>query len=185
MECVGGVSKGKQTASFLMLDIIEKKCAFKAQDLYYSYKYLSGILMMRSFIPDDFPHIRHEKVRYSDTDRQGHVNNAVFSTFLECARTDILYDKSRGLIISGRELVIVQIEIEFLAEVAWPGTVEIGSRVKKIGHSSIVFEQAIFQAGKCASVSTNVMVMIDAVTRKSIALPEDVMEGLADVIKEP
>ncbi|MDA9664477.1 MAG: thioesterase family protein [Porticoccaceae bacterium] len=138
--------------------------------------------MTSSFIPDDFPQLRRENVRYSDTDRQGHVNNAVFSTFLECARTDILYDKSRGLLNPDRELVIVKIAIEFLAELSWPGSVEIGSRVAKVGHSSIMFEQAIFQGDKCASVSTSVMVMIDKVTRKSAGLPEDVAERLADLI---
>ena len=137
---------------------------------------------MNNFTPNDFPHIHHENVRYGDTDRQGHVNNAVFSTFFECSRTRILYDQSRGLITPGRELVIVKIEMELLAELTWPGTVEIGSRVKKIGRSSIVFEQAIFQAGKCASVSTNVMVMIDANTRRSAALPETVVEAFGDLL---
>ena len=33
--------------------------------------------------PDAFPSRTHDKLRYNDTDRQGHVNNAVFSTFLE------------------------------------------------------------------------------------------------------
>ena len=34
----------------------------------------------------DFPHCRDERVRYRDTDRQGHVDNAVFSTFYECSK---------------------------------------------------------------------------------------------------
>ncbi len=137
---------------------------------------------MTNFVKADFPHIHQENVRYGDTDRQGHVNNAVFSTYFECSRTLVLYDQSRGLIAPDRELVVVKIEMEFLAELTWPGAVEIGSRIKKIGRSSIVFEQAIFQNGKCASVSTNVMVMIDAATRKSAALPETAVEAFADLV---
>lgn len=39
----------------------------------------------------DFPVITFDKIRYSDTDRQGHVNNTALSTFLETGRTEILY----------------------------------------------------------------------------------------------
>lgn len=137
---------------------------------------------MADFAQADFPHIHQENVRYGDTDRQGHVNNAVFSTYFECSRSRILCDQFRGLNTPHPEFVIVKIEIEFLAELKWPGTVDIGSRIKKIGRSSIVFEQAIFQGGKCASVSTSVIVMIDAVTRRSAALPEDVVGVFADLM---
>lgn len=32
---------------------------------------------------EDFPLRTYDKIRYADTDQQGHVNNAVFATFLE------------------------------------------------------------------------------------------------------
>ncbi len=131
---------------------------------------------------NDYPHVRQENVRYGDTDRQGHVNNAVFSTFFECSRTSILYDPSRKLITADREFVIVKFEVEYLAELGWPGTVEIGTRVAKLGRSSIVCEQALFQNGVCAAVSSNVMVMIDALTRKSAALPDDVASVFTDLM---
>ena len=131
---------------------------------------------------NDYPHVRTENVRYGDTDRQGHVNNAVFSTFFECSRTDILYDPRRNLITADREFVIVKFEVEYLAELGWPGTVEIGTRIARLGRSSIVFEQAIFQKGVCAAISSNVMVMIDVVTRKSAALPDEVALVLADLM---
>jgi acyl-CoA thioester hydrolase len=131
---------------------------------------------------NDYPHVRQENVRYGDTDRQGHVNNAVFSTFFECSRTSILYDPARNLITPDREFVIVKLEVEYLAELGWPGTVEIGTRVVRLGRSSIVCEQAIFQNGVCAAISSNVMVMIDVVTRKSAALPDEVAAVFTDLM---
>ena len=131
---------------------------------------------------NDYPHVRTENVRYGDTDRQGHVNNAVFSTFFECSRTDILYDPRRNLITADREFVIVKFEVEYLAELGWPGTVEIGTRVARLGRSSIVCEQAIFQNGVCAAASSNVMVMIDVETRKSAALPDEVALVFGDLM---
>ena len=65
---------------------------------------------------NDYPHVRTENVRYGDTDRQGHVNNTVFSTFFECSRTDILYDPRRNLITADREFVIVKFETKSMYE---------------------------------------------------------------------
>ena len=131
---------------------------------------------------NDYPHVRQENVRYGDTDRQGHVNNAVFSTFFECSRTSILYDPARNLITPDREFVIVKFEVEYLAELGWPGTVEIGTSIAKLGRSSIVFEQALFQNAVCVAISSNVMVMIDAATRKSAALTDDLAGAFADLV---
>lgn len=39
---------------------------------------------------EGFPFRSSDKLRYGDTDRQGHVNNAVFSTFLETGRVELL-----------------------------------------------------------------------------------------------
>ena len=78
--------------------------------------------------------------------------------------------------------MIVKFEVEYLAELGWPDTVEIGTRIARLGRSSIVFEQAIFQNGVCAAISSNVMVMIDVVTRKSAALRDDVALVFADLM---
>ena len=130
----------------------------------------------------DFPHTIKETVRYNDTDRQGHVNNAVFSTFLECARTGILYDKARGLNTAHSEFVIIKMELDYLAELQWPGEVEIGTRIQRIGRSSLIFEQAIFQQTICAAQSTNVMVLIDTDTRQSTVLPANARRSLSDLV---
>lgn len=37
---------------------------------------------------EDFPRRTFDKVRYADTDRQGHVNNTAFSSFFETGRVD-------------------------------------------------------------------------------------------------
>ena len=45
----------------------------------------------------DYPLQTHDKLGDSDTDRQGHVNNAVFSSFLETGRAELLYDPAFGV----------------------------------------------------------------------------------------
>ncbi|KFB70461.1 hypothetical protein [Candidatus Accumulibacter contiguus] len=56
---------------------------------------------------DDFPLRTYEKLRYVDTDRQGHVNNAVFASMLETDRVELLYNPDRPLIDPEGSFVIV------------------------------------------------------------------------------
>ena len=115
----------------------------------------------------------YDKLRYGDTDRQGHVNNAVYSTFFETGRVEVLIDERRGLFVPGREFVIARIDINFRAELHWPGEIWIGTRVAQIGRSSVTFEQAIFQNATLGGTAESVIVQIDRETRKSSPWTEE------------
>ena len=73
-----------------------------------------------------FPLRTSDKIRYRDTDRQGHVNNAVFASFLETGRVELLYDPEQPLTGEGCSFVIASLKLEFFNELRWPGEVEIG-----------------------------------------------------------
>ena len=126
----------------------------------------------------DFPIRVAEVIRFRDLDRQGHVNNAVFATYLEGGRVGLIYDPEQGLQVAGATTVLARIEIDFLKELHWPGTVEVGTAVAEIGQSSYVFAQAVFHDGVCAATGRSTMVLIDAATRRSRPLPPDLIERL-------
>jgi acyl-CoA thioester hydrolase len=115
---------------------------------------------------EDFPHLTVETIRFGDLDRQNHVNNAVFSTFLESGRVIILYGEEYGLTVPGTSFVLAQISINFLGEMHWPGEVEIGTAVSRVGNSSIGLHQALFVDGRCVATADNTLVLIDKATRK-------------------
>eukprot|EP01032_Pedospumella_encystans_P038587 gene38587-43723_t len=116
---------------------------------------------------EDFVGQAYDKLRYGDTDRQGHVNNAVFATFMETGRVELIYNPQDPLLEEGFSFVLAKLDIDYIAEVLWPGTVEIGTRVTRVGRSSVTMQQAVFQAGRlCASAET-VVVHFDQTTRKS------------------
>ena len=122
----------------------------------------------------DFPLKTTDKLRYGDTDRQGHVNNAAFATFLETGRVELVIPLAE----EGASFVIARLELDFLAELTWPGSVEIGTRIAKIGRSSVTLEQAIFQNGKCAARSVSVIVQMDNASRRSRPLSPTAIERL-------
>lgn len=131
---------------------------------------------------EDFPFRTSDKLRYGDTDRQGHVNNAVFATFLETGRVELLYSAAGGLAEPGSAFVVARVVIDFKAEVNWPGEVRIGSRVAKIGRSSVVIEQGVFQDGHCVATGETVAVLMDETTRRSKPLPPALIEKLTALL---
>ncbi|MCT1829172.1 MULTISPECIES: acyl-CoA thioesterase [Brevibacterium] len=117
--------------------------------------------------PADFPLTTTDKLRYSDTDRQGHINNAVFATFFETGRVEIISQIDRHSEVSDREFVLARITIDYLQEVHWPGTVTIGSRISRVGTSSLTVEQVIFVDETVCARAESVMVQIRTSTRRS------------------
>lgn len=122
---------------------------------------------------DDFPLRTDDKLRYADTDRQGHVNNAVFSNLLEDGRVELLYNPEKPLAAPGCSFVIARLTLDFRSELTWPGRVITGTRVAKVGRSSVTLEQTIFQDGRCAATASTVIVHVSGETHRSHPFAED------------
>jgi acyl-CoA thioester hydrolase len=116
---------------------------------------------------DDFTCIARDKMRYGDTDRQGHVNNAAFSTFFETGRVELLLSSETDLMGPDGSIVIARLQIDFRKELKWPGEVEIGTRIVTIGRSSLRCEQALFNQGDCIATAESIVVLTDVNTRRS------------------
>jgi len=132
-------------------------------------------------LPKDFPTQTTDKIRYADTDRQGHVNNALFATFLETGRVEILYDPDTPLAADGAEFVIARLVLDFLGEIRWPGAVTVGTGVSKVGSSSLTLFQAIYQGEVCVAHAETVIVQVDTESRRASPLSESArtrLEGL-------
>ena len=126
-----------------------------------------------------YPLRSHAKLRYADTDRQGHVNNAVFATLLETGRVELLYAADGALHEAGCSFVIASLQLDFHGEITWPGQVDVGTRVQSIGRSSVTLEQALFQGDRCVATSRTVIVQMDEATRRSRPLGEAAVRRLS------
>jgi acyl-CoA thioester hydrolase len=130
----------------------------------------------------DFPLCTFDKIRYADTDRQGHVNNAVFHTCFETGRVELVYDPQKPLYDPDGSFVIAHANVDYVGEIHWPGTVEIGTGIARIGTSSIRVLQGLFQDGTLVATSETVIVHVDQTTKKSKPLSEDTRESLMRVM---
>ena len=110
----------------------------------------------------EFPFVWREHVRFRDCDAMGHVNNAVFSTYLEQARIGVL----GGL----AEFILARVEIDFRSELRAGDEVEIRSRCGRIGTKSFDLEHELRADGRLVAEARSVLVGYDYATGSSVPL---------------
>jgi acyl-CoA thioester hydrolase len=126
----------------------------------------------------DYPLRTAEKLRFADTDCNGHISNAVFAVCCQNARMELLHDPRRVPLTIDAQFVIVRFEIDFLGEMHWPGTVVIGTRCERIGRSSLIVAQALFIDGSCAASARSTVALMDRATRRATPLPPETVSAL-------
>ncbi len=128
-----------------------------------------------------YPVLIAEKIRLSDTDRQGHVNNVSFSFFYEAGRAAIVLENEK-LLLPDCFFVIVTTTIDFVGELHYPGTVTVANGIERIGNSSINVKQALFQEGRCASVSSSTMAQVNIAAKSSQPLSDEAKIFLSQML---
>ena len=116
-------------------------------------------------------------VRYNDLDPLGHVNNTAMAIFLEQARCELITPRLKA---HGRQfdMVLASTKLDYLHELKYPGTVEIGTIATRIGTKSFELAHGVFQDGVCAGTGSVVMVFFDLDKRASVAPQSDIHELL-------
>ena len=118
-------------------------------------------------------------VRFRDIDAMGHVNNAVYATYMEEARTayfDAVLDASLAAVDS----VLANLELEFRRSVELDDEVTVAVRVPELGRSSIPMEYEIRADGDVAAVGEAVQVAVDPETGSSRPIPDEWRERITD-----
>jgi acyl-CoA thioester hydrolase len=126
----------------------------------------------------DYPIRSAEKLRFADTDCNGHISNAVFAVCCQNARMELLHDPRRVPLPIDAQFVIVRFEIDFLGEMHWPGTVVIGTRCEHIGRTSLTVAQVLFADGSCAASARSTVALMDRATRRATPLPPETTSAL-------
>ncbi len=121
---------------------------------------------------DGYIYFEAEKIRFSDTDMIGHVNNVAYAALLESGRTAFAHAQLFPHMPAGLVVVMARIEIDYRRELHWPATVDIASRLTRIGTKSYEIGQGIFAGDACITTGRTTLVMIDRATRRPAALPD-------------
>ena len=127
---------------------------------------------------ESFAYFHKEQIRFSDTDMLGHVNNVAYAAMVESGR--IAYLRS---VVPGLYVVMARIEIDYRAELHYPAEIDVGCTVLRVGRSSIVMGNGVFDGDVCGAAAVTTLVLIDKGTRRSTAVPDEARAKLEVLIK--
>ena len=119
------------------------------------------------------------RLRFNDTDRLGHVNNAVFAVMLEQGRSELATLTSLPVGGADQVLVIVRLELDFVAEMTWPGDVRIETVVAELGGRSIKLRQQLVCGDTVTARALTVLVVLDRATGRAAPLTEEWRNSLS------
>ena len=130
---------------------------------------------------DIFHHQMPAQLRFSDVDRFGHVNNAVYFSLFDMCKTRYFFDVAGKDFFDKMSTVVVHIDANFISPVYFPDEIVIQTAISKLGHKSFtVIQRAINKrTGDVKCECETVMVMVDNDIKKSVDIPQDFRKAVA------
>ena len=122
------------------------------------------------------------KIRFRDLDAFGHVNNAVYFTFMEIARVE--YFKQMGLLQPGEFpspfFIIAEATCQYKAPIDMTTPLIIQVRVSRLGNSSFDMEYRLVDevSGAVLAGGRTVQVTFDYAANRSVPLPAEWRQAL-------
>jgi acyl-CoA thioester hydrolase len=130
---------------------------------------------------DGYLFVYRDTVRFSDLDGMGHVNNAVFLTYMESARLAFLSSLGAGE-NPQQSLILARVEVDFRSPIAFGEDVEVGVRTSRVGKKSFELEHEVRADGRVAAEGKTVLVSYDYERGASVEIPAEWREWLASEV---
>jgi acyl-CoA thioester hydrolase len=127
----------------------------------------------------DFTHV--EQVRFRDLDPMGHVNNAVFLTYIEQARVAFLSQVGAATGLEDMNMIVARVEIDFRAPVRLGQELEISLRASRFGTKSFDLDYVLRVDGEVVAEAKTVQVAYDYDRREPMPLPAEWREKLTAI----
>ncbi|MEZ3142395.1 acyl-CoA thioesterase [Halobaculum sp. MBLA0143] len=122
-------------------------------------------------------------VRYRDLDPMGHVNNAVYASYLETARNDF-FREAVGVELSEADAVLASLSLEFHAPLAGTDPVTVLVWTPETGETSCTFAYEVRRDGRTVAEGETVLVTVGA-DGEPAALPDRLRTAAADYADPP
>jgi len=115
------------------------------------------------------------ELRFSDLDAYGHVNSAIYLTYLETARVKLFADSFRELTEQGIFTVVARAECEYRKPIFYGDHLIVSVQVAKIGRSSFELEYRLHDGGETTyATARTTMVCFDSIKRVTVPVPESI-----------
>lgn len=113
--------------------------------------------------PRRYAHWIDERVRFSDTDAVGHVNNVAYAAYVESGRVAYAFDLAARVGDAGlTSMVLRRLEVDYVGEAHYPAELRVGSRLLHVGRTSFVVGTGVFVGDRCVATARSVLVVVGA-----------------------
>jgi acyl-CoA thioester hydrolase len=112
--------------------------------------------------------VHREKVRFRDVDSVGHVNNAVYLTYLEEARIAFLSRTDEDVFA----MVVARIEIDFRSPAELGDMIEVSVVPGRVGTTSFTLHHELRAGDRLIAEASTVLVAYDYDKEEPRAVPE-------------
>jgi acyl-CoA thioester hydrolase len=134
-------------------------------------------------VTDAYRHRTSLQVRFRDIDAFGHVNNAVFFSYVELARIEYLLEVLRPETPFDRmPLILARVELDYRSPVLFGETVVVESKVDRIGRSSFDMRHRMTagDAGRLVGDVHTVLVTYDYAAARPMPVPDEWRRRIGD-----
>lgn len=124
-------------------------------------------------IAADFPYQHSIAVTFRDLDAMGHVNNAVYFTYLETARLHYLTHLLSLPDIRQIPVIMANASCSYKSPLFFGEAVLIGLGISRMGTKSFIMQYVVeTSSGRVAATAETVQVMYDYAAAQTIPIPE-------------
>jgi acyl-CoA thioester hydrolase len=131
-----------------------------------------------------YPYETPLEVRFRDVDAMGHVNNAVYVTYIEHARACFFRDAFGVRKIEDIDFIVARVEVDFLKSIRMEDDVRIRLGISRVGASSFDIQYLVTANGEPAARVKSVQVFFDYAGRQKKPVPEAFKERIRPYLVE-
>ena len=125
---------------------------------------------------DAFRHRTTLQVRFRDIDAFGHVNNAVYFSYIELARVRYLLEVLQSdQPIQRLPLILARVELDFRSPIAFGEDVTVETRVDEVGRTSFSMQHRMTAGpeGRLVGDVQTVLVTYDYASARPMSVPDE------------
>lgn len=131
---------------------------------------------------DDYARAIAWPVQWGDQDAFGHVNNTVYFRWMETGRIVYMDEMGLSALMASERIgpILAAISCQYRQQLNYPDTVWIGTRVSRMGRSSIGIEHRIVSGSKASVVAEgdSTIVTFDYAAQKPCPIPADIRAAI-------
>ncbi|HKQ57784.1 MAG TPA: thioesterase family protein [Candidatus Eisenbacteria bacterium] len=131
-------------------------------------------------MPHEFTVVHEIVPRFRDTDAMGHINNAVYITYLEVARQVYWAKLDEHADYRRVPFILAHVDVDFRSEALVNERLEAGIRMEWISNRSFAFRYRIWEktSSRVVVEANTVQVCYDYGAKKTIPMPDELRRSL-------